>query len=64
MLALCEDYQTKGFDTKEKTYGFFKRLLYYWDIPTSSKIMPFLVILNNVNYYKTFTWQSVSLTAF
>jgi len=51
VLALCEDYQTKGFDTKGKTYyGFFKRLLYYWDIITSSKKMPFLVILNNVNY--------------
>jgi len=42
VLALCEDYQTKGFDTKGKTfYEFFKRLLYYWDIqediPTSSK---------------------------
>jgi len=65
MLAICEDYQTKGFGTKGKTYyGFFKGLLYYWDIPTSSKITPFLAFLNDVNYYKTCIWQSVWLTAF
>jgi len=37
-LALCEDYQTKGHSTKEKThYEFLKRCSHCWDIPTSSK---------------------------
>jgi len=47
---------TKGHGTKGKTYyGFFKRLFDYWDIPTSSKKMPFLVIFNYVNNSKTCT---------
>jgi len=50
-LVLCEDYQTKGNDTKGKTcYGFLKRHFHCWDIPTSWKKISFLVILNNVNY--------------
>jgi len=41
-LALCEDYQTKGHDTKGKINNeFVKRPFHCLDIPTSSKRMPF-----------------------
>jgi len=58
-LALCEDYKTKGYGTKGKTYyGFFKKSFHCCDIPTFSKKMPFLVIFNYVNYLKTCIWES------
>jgi len=67
-LALCEDFQTKGHDTKGKTYyGFLKDLF----IAEISQLLQKDAIFGHFqlrklfkDYSKTCIWQCAWLTAF
>ena len=58
--ALCKQYQTKTLDTKgNKNKGFLKRPFYCWDIPTSSKTMPFCLPQKNEIFMKACHCQRI-----